>query len=65
MVKFFGGNGQSFILKTQKDLSGRSIAFVLKWYGNLSLLENLESQAIILTINPGIFPLFYSFYFSS
>ena len=44
MVKFFGGNGQAFILKTLKDLSGKSIAFVLKWYGNLSLLENLESQ---------------------
>ena len=44
MVKFFGDNGQAFILKTQKDLSLKGIAFVLKWYGNLSLLENLESQ---------------------
>ena len=44
MAKFFGGNGQAFILKTQKDLSRKSIAFFLKWYGNLSLLENLESQ---------------------
>ena len=44
MVKFFGCNGQAFILKTQKDLLGKSIAFVLKWYGNLSLLENLEFQ---------------------
>ena len=44
MVKFFGGNGQAFILKTQKDLSAKSIAFVLRWYGNFSLLENLESQ---------------------
>ena len=47
MVKIFGDNGQAFISKTQKDLSGKSIAFVLKWYGNLSLLENLESQANI------------------
>ena len=44
MVKIFGDNGQAFILKTQKDLSGKSIAFVLKWYRNLSLLENVESQ---------------------
>ena len=47
MVKFFGGNGQAFILKTRKDLSAKSIAFVLKWYGNLSLPENLEFQANI------------------
>ena len=44
MVKFLGGNGQALILKTQKDFSEKSIAFVLKWYGNMSLLENLESQ---------------------
>ena len=44
MVKFSGGNGQPFLSKTEKDLSANSIAFVLKWYGNLSLLENLESQ---------------------
>ena len=44
MVKFFGGNGQAFISKNQKDLAVRSILFVLKWYGKMSLLDNLESQ---------------------
>ena len=44
MVKFFGSNGQLFISKKQKHLSGKGIRIVLKWYGNLSLLENLESQ---------------------
>ena len=63
MEKFFRGNGQAFILKTQKDWSEKSIAFVLKWYGILSLLENLETQPIILTINPRIFPLLCWFYF--
>ena len=52
MVKFLGGNGQAFISKKQKDLAVKSIAFVLKWYGKISLLDNLESQPIILTINP-------------
>ena len=47
MVKIFGGNGQAFILKTQKDLSGKSIQFVLEWYGIMSLLDNLKSQPII------------------
>ena len=41
MVKFFGGNNQVFISKKQKDLSGKSIPFVLKWYGKMSLLDNL------------------------
>ena len=39
MVKFFGGNNQVFISKKQKDLSGKSIPFVLKWYGKMSLLD--------------------------
>ena len=47
MVKFFGGSGQPFIAKTQKDLSEKSIPFVLEWYGNMSLLDNLKSQPII------------------
>ena len=41
MVKFFGGNNQVFISKKQKDLSGKSIPLVLKWYGKVSLLNNL------------------------
>ena len=41
MVKFLGGNNQVFISKKQKDLSGKSIPFVLKWYGKMSLLDNL------------------------
>ena len=44
MVKFFGGNGQALISKKQKDLAVNSIPFVLKWYGKISLLDNLESQ---------------------
>ena len=44
MVKFFGGNGQAFISKRQKDLSGKSIPFVSEWYRKMSILDNLESQ---------------------
>ena len=40
MVKFFGGNGQVFISKKQKDLVVKSILFVLKSYGKMSLLDN-------------------------
>ena len=40
MVKFFGGNGQVFISKKQKDLPIKSIPFVLKLYGKMSLLDN-------------------------
>ena len=40
MVKFFGGNGQVFISKKQKDLAVKSIPFVLKSYGKWSLLGN-------------------------
>ena len=40
MVKFFGGNGQVFISKKQKDLPVKSIPFVLKSYGKMSLLDN-------------------------
>ena len=41
MVKFFGGNNQVFISKKQKDLAVKSIPFVLKSYGKMSLLDNL------------------------
>ena len=40
MIKFFGGNGQVFISKKQKDLAVKSIPFVLKSYGKMSLLDN-------------------------
>ena len=40
MVKFFGGNGQIFISKKKKDLAVKSIPFVLKSYGKMSLLDN-------------------------
>ena len=40
MVKFFGGNGQVFIWKKQKDFVVKSIAFILKSYGKMSLLDN-------------------------
>ena len=40
MMKFFGGNGQVFISKKQKDLAVKSIPFVLKSYGKISLLNN-------------------------
>ena len=41
MVQFFGGNNPVFISKKQKDSSVKSIPFVLKWYGKMSLLDNL------------------------
>ena len=40
MVKFFGGNGQVFISKKQKDMTVKSNPFVLKSYGKMSLLDN-------------------------
>ena len=40
MMKFFGGNGQVFISKKQKDQSGKIIPFVLKSFGKMSLLDN-------------------------
>ena len=40
MVKFFGGNGQVFISKKQKDLAAKSIPFVLKSYGKMNLRDN-------------------------
>ena len=39
MVKFFGGNGQVFISEKQKGLAVKSIPFVLKSYGKMSLLD--------------------------
>ena len=44
MVKFLGGNGQAFISKRQKDLSGKSISFMLEWYRKICSLDNSESQ---------------------
>ena len=40
MVNFFGGNGQVFTSKNQKDLAVKRIPFVLKSYGKMSLLNN-------------------------
>ena len=40
MMKYFGGNGQVFISEKQKDLAVKSIPFVLKSYGEMSLLNN-------------------------
>ena len=40
MVKFFEDNGLVFTSKKQKDLAVKSIAFVLKSYGKISLLDN-------------------------
>ena len=40
MMKIFGGNGQVFISKKQKDLAVKSIPFVSKSYGKMSLLNN-------------------------
>ena len=39
-VKFLGGNGQVFISKKQNDSAVKSIPFVLKSYGKMSLLDN-------------------------
>ena len=40
MVKIFGGNGQVLTSKKQKDLAVKSIPFVLKSYGKMSVLDN-------------------------
>ena len=40
IVKFFAGNGQVFISKNQKDLAVKSIPFVIKSYGKMSLLDS-------------------------
>ena len=40
IVKFFGGNGQVFIPKKQKDLAVKYFPFILKSYGKMSLLDN-------------------------
>ena len=40
MAKIFGGNGHVFISKKQKDLAVKTIPFVLKSYGEMSLLDN-------------------------
>ena len=40
MVKFFGGNGQVFISKKQKDLAVKSLPLFLKSYGKMRLLNN-------------------------
>ena len=48
MVKFFGGNGQVFISKKQKDLAVKNIPFVLKSYGKMSLLDNQYELAAVV-----------------
>ena len=40
MVKFYEGHNQVFISKKQRDLAVKSIPFVLKSYGKMSLLDN-------------------------
>ena len=40
MVKSFGGNGQVFISKKQKDLAVKISPFVSESYGKMSLLDN-------------------------
>ena len=40
MVKFFRGNGEVFISKKQTDLAVKTVPFVLKSYGKMSLLDN-------------------------
>ena len=40
MVKFFGGNGQVFISKKENNLAVKSLPFVSKSYGKMSLLDN-------------------------
>ena len=47
MVKFFGGNGQVVISKKQKDLAFKSIPFVLKSYGKVSLLDNQSELPLL------------------
>ena len=44
MVKFFGAVARHLSQKSNKDLAVKTIPFVLKWYGKMSLLGNLESQ---------------------
>ena len=55
MVKFFGDKCQVFISKKQKDLAVKSIQFLSKWYGKMSLLYNLESQPNIDNQPPNVF----------
>ena len=40
MVKFFGGDGQVFISKKQKDLAVKSIPFGLKSYVKMRRQDN-------------------------
>ena len=40
MGKFFRDNGEVLISKKQKDLAVKSIPFVLKSYGKMSLVDN-------------------------
>ena len=44
MVKFFGAMARHLSQKSKKDLAIKTIPFVLKWYGNMSLVGNIESQ---------------------
>ena len=56
MVRFFGGNGQVFISKKQKDLAVKSIPLVLKSYGKMSLLENQYELSRLETRYATIWP---------
>ena len=56
MVKFFGGNGQVFISKKQKDLAVKRIPFVLKSYGKMSLLDNQYDLPWLESRNATILP---------
>ena len=56
IVKFLGGNGQVFISKKQKDSAVKSIPFVLKSYGNMSLLDNQYELPWLESRNATILP---------
>ena len=43
-MKFFGAMARLFSQESKKDLAVKTIPFVLKRYGKMSVLGNLESQ---------------------
>ena len=54
MGKFFRGNGQVFISKKQKHMAVKSIPFVLKSYGKMSLLDNQYELPWLESLNAAI-----------
>ena len=44
MVKFFWAMARHLSQKGKEDLAVKTIPFILKWYGKMSLLGNLESM---------------------